>query len=139
MKVENVEKFLEAKLKLEKEGTLKVRVATDSMEPWLKVGEFYNLKPVDVNKLEFPQIIAYWYRNSIFLHFFWQHNLMKNCHGQSTFSTRSLKLPRVNEGPHSMGNLLGVLDYKISFYKKCQFYLRYFIKGRFFARNKTTD
>jgi len=126
VEIGNLEDFLKAKAKIEKEGSLKVRVATGSMEPWLQVGDFFELKYKKDDSLKTADIVAYWYKNQIFLHFFWRYSFMKSNIGKKTFVTRSLKEIEHDEGPHPMGNYLGILDFKASFTQKLYFYFRLF-------------
>jgi hypothetical protein len=114
VEISNIEDFLAAKSEIKDIGKLKVRVVSESMSPWLNVGDILTIRKCEIEKLKFPFIVAYWYDRKIFLHIFWRFNHMKNKMGNRTFSTRSLKAPCLNEGPHSINNFLGVLDYRVS-------------------------
>lgn len=91
---------------LELKGSLKLKVASDSMSPVIKVNELIVLEPLkNLGNLKRFDIIVYAKNDSLICHYFWTPNSFQ----KETICTRSLKEPYYNELPVPVGSILGVV------------------------------
>lgn len=92
------------KSRLASEGSLKIRIVSDSMRPCLEVGDFVEVKPLNRDPRPFD-LLVYLYKDKFYCHYVWKNQIEFN----KTIITRSLKEPMQDEIPHHVGNILGIV------------------------------
>jgi signal peptidase I len=85
-------------------GGFNCRVVSDSMTPFLKVGEIVRIEPVgDFRDLRRFDVIVYKSGDKLFCHYVWSLNRLE----PPTVVTRSLKGRRHDDLPVPFGDILG--------------------------------
>lgn len=95
------------KKKLSTQGSVEIRIVSDSMLPCLRVGEIIQVVPL---KKEFKtfDLVVFFYQKKFICHYVWRNQISFN----GTIVTRSLKESRLDEAPHPISNLLGSVQGK---------------------------
>lgn len=95
-------------------GTLRLRVASDSMNPVIRINDLISLESLkDIKTLKRFDLIVYEKDQRLFCHYFWSLNSLQQ---PTTICTRSLKEPFQNELPFTTDKVLGIVtSHRISF------------------------
>lgn len=117
-----------AKTVLELKGSLKLKVASDSMSPVIRVNDLVTVEPLkELSKLKRFDIIVYAKGEALICHYFWIANSLQK---EATICTRSLKEPYQNELPIPIENILGVVSsHHIGFFRKSSLILMNLLKA----------
>lgn len=92
---------------LDLKGSLKLKVASNSMSPVIKVNDLITVAPTgNINTLKRFDIIVYAKNDTLVCHYFWSANSIQQ---ETTLCTRSLKEPYQNELPFTADKILGVV------------------------------
>lgn len=89
-------------------GSLRLRVASDSMNPVIKVNDLILLESLkDPKTLKRFDVIVYEKDQTLICHFFWCLNSIQH---PPTICTRSLKEPCQNELPFTEDKVIGIVS-----------------------------
>jgi hypothetical protein len=110
------------KILLEKNQKAKIKIASDSMWPLIRIGEQLTVHSIN-RPLQRFDIIVFNYNGSPFCHFFWGKLLSKKSN-EDQFFTRSLKSPAQTDLPIFSKDILGIItSKKIGFFLRFRVYL----------------
>lgn len=119
--------FYKLKSDLAKSGELKLRIASDSMHPLLKVNSLVKVVPLDLDQLKRFDVIIFWENDRLMSHFLWAKQSSEKSE-KSLFITKSLKDPKGFDLPIKDNLLLGTLDVKIPILTKIKIILMNYFK-----------
>ncbi|MFA5582774.1 MAG: signal peptidase I [Bacteriovoracaceae bacterium] len=114
-------KFRTLKSKLDREGSLSLRVASESMVPVLKTGQIITVKRADLDNLKKFDILVFLQNEKIMCHFLWS---VQTNEGQVEFITKSIENPTEIDIPIKEGLLLGKVDATIPLHIKIKIWLK---------------
>lgn len=102
---------------LDLKGSLRLKVASDSMNPVIKVDDLILLESLkDIKTLNRFDVIVYAKDQNLICHYFWCLNSLQT---PPTISTRSLKEPFQNELPFTADKILGIVrSHRIGFIRR---------------------
>lgn len=113
--------YLKYKKRLSSRESLEFPVATNSMEPLIKVGSIVSVSSFDWPLKTFD-IIVYWTGDILMAHYIWNAGNLDD-----TILTRSLINPIENSEPIPNENILGIItNYKISNLERFRLYIKCF-------------
>jgi hypothetical protein len=103
----NVDKITLEQIKkiLNTKGILDIQIVTDSMAPIVRVGGKYQIRRIEKNLKKFD-IIVFRREKKLIAHYVWRVNNLK----EKTITTRSLKVPNLDELPIQEADIVGILD-----------------------------
>jgi hypothetical protein len=116
MEIDAIE-FEKLKSLLALKGELKLRVASDSMHPVLRISQIITVRPCHSDSLKRFDIIVFWEQGKMICHFLWakQHNKMNK---ESLYITKSLKSPLDHDIPIIDKMILGKVAIELPFLRK---------------------
>jgi hypothetical protein len=116
MEIDAIE-FERLKSLLALKGELKLRVASDSMHPVLRISQIITVRPCHSNSLKKFDIIVFWEQGKMVCHLLWarQKNKMNN---ESLYITKSLKSPLDHDIPIVEKLILGKVENKLSLMRR---------------------
>ncbi len=120
-----LEEFLLFKKYLSQNQALPLKIASDSMEPLLKIGQEIKLvfKPID--DLRPFDLIVFLENERLVCHFYWHRNSL-----DGSILTRSLKNPKLSDFPIHPDFYLGLVpDIRLGFAQKAKVTLLNLING----------
>lgn len=115
-------KFKALKIKLGQEGSLSLRVASDSMEPVLKTGQIIQVKKIQSHELKKFDTIVFFQSEKVMCHFLWA--IQTDAEGKRLLITKSIKNPQDIDLPLEEEFLLGKVDVKIPFLLKLKIWFK---------------
>ncbi|TNF01577.1 MAG: hypothetical protein EP326_04020 [Deltaproteobacteria bacterium] len=102
--------FDSLKERIKKQGFMGIRIISDSMDPFIQVGEEVTVSEFVNNKqLQRFTPILYWDGKKLVCHYFWNQSRIPNADGKQTIVTRSLKQTKSNDVPVPIENILGIV------------------------------
>lgn len=113
---------------LDLKGSLRLKVASDSMNPVIKVNELISLESLkDVKTLKRFDVIVYAKEQTLICHYFWCLNSLQT---PPTVCTRSLKEPFQNELPFTEDKILGLVrSHRIGFVRRATLILQNLLRS----------
>lgn len=115
-------KFRTLKSKLNREGSLSLRVASNSMVPVLKTGQIISVKRAEIANLKKFDILVFLQNEIIMCHFLW--SVQTGSEGQVELITKSIENPTEIDIPLKEGLLLGKVDATIPIHIKIKIWLK---------------
>ncbi len=115
-------KFKALQNRLNREGLVELRIASNSMEPVLKTDDVISVHTTNKSALKKFDIIVFWQNNRIICHLLWSIQTMKS--GEEVLITKSLKDPQEIDIPIKEGLLLGKVNAKIPLLLKIKMLLK---------------
>lgn len=104
------ESFDELKKRIKKDGFLGIRIISDSMVPFINVGEEVMVSEfIEPKQLQRFTPILYWDGRKLICHYYWNESKLTNAEGKKTIITRSLKESKSNDIPIPLENILGIV------------------------------
>ena len=110
-----------------KNKELKLKVASDSMNPVLKVGEVIKVLPYQVKNLDRFDVIVFWNDNKLISHFLWSKQCSED--GTILYITKSLKHALEIDIPIKEDMILGKVDVKIPLLRKVVTLFKNYLKN----------
>lgn len=99
--------FSAIKNKLIRTGSLEIQIVSDSMRPFIQIGEQLTIRPLP-KRLDYLDLVVFLDRDRLICHFLWLDQKKFN----DTIVTRSLKEITLNETPTSYSHILGIVENK---------------------------
>ncbi|MBT7608714.1 MAG: S24/S26 family peptidase [Bacteriovoracaceae bacterium] len=99
--------FIQQKLKNDKDHYI-LRVVSDSMTPFIKVGEKVEIKYENVKNLKIFDTVVFWSNGILLCHFFWS----SDSENEDFFLTKSLKYRNEFDLKNNNQHLLGIVSDK---------------------------
>lgn len=96
--------------------SLKLRIASDSMLPLLKVGEVIEVKKADLNSIQKFDVVVFFQDDKLMCHFVW------SMQGDQLI-TKSLKDPKSVDWPISEAAFLGKTNVRVPLLSKLKVWL----------------